>query len=153
MSELYKGEGDSAVMAVPWWIVPLMITIGSAVGVLLRDAVIAVFSHSGYPRTMLLVATSSILGGLLGAAMGAVMSTSIVPSEHRGPIVLGLIAAVGTFGASAILALLPFARDVADNFLWIGAAHTALTIFAAVVGFVVVRLLIRSLRVTDSRIP
>jgi hypothetical protein len=130
------------VTAVPWWITALAITVGSAVGTLLRQAVVALFAHSNQSITMLLLASSSIVGGLLGGAMGAVTSASVVPSEQQGPLILALIAAVGTFGASAVLALPPGTRGTADNFWRIGAMHVALAIFAALVGAVVVRFVI-----------
>lgn len=118
--------------AAPWKI-GLVIVLGSAAGALLRQAMILSVPRSREPSSAIMLFMSSILGGLFGAAMGAIMTTSTFTAEEQSLWLFGLIAALGTFGASAVLAG-PTTPQPATNLLRTAALHIALAILAAALG-------------------
>jgi hypothetical protein len=117
--------------AAPWKI-GLVIVLGSAAGALIRQALILVLSRSR-AATSGMLAGSSILGGLFGAAKGGIMTTSAFTAEEQGLWLVGLIAALGTFGASAVLGAAQ-APQQATSLLRTAAVHIALAIVAAAFG-------------------
>jgi hypothetical protein len=91
-------------MTVAPWVVGLAVLSGSAAGALIRQLVIRLFSHSHEAMSKSMLATSSVLGGFLGAIMAGVMSNSRLAPEQQGIVLIGLIAALGTFNAGAVVA-------------------------------------------------
>lgn len=118
--------------AVPWKI-GLVIALGSAAGALIRQALILALPRSQEASSGIMLAGSSILGGLFGAVMGGVMTTSAFTGAEQGLWLVGLIAALGTFGASAVLAPTASPRQ-ATTIFWTAAVHITLAILAAALG-------------------
>ena len=118
--------------AAPWKI-GLVIVLGSAAGALIRQALILMLPRSRAATSGIMLAGSSILGGLFGAAMGGIMTTNAFTEELQGLWPVGLIAALGTFGASAVLATSAPPQQ-ATNLLRTAAVHIALAIVAAAFG-------------------
>ena len=121
-------------MSAATWKDVLVIALGSAAGVLIRQALFLVVPRALKTSSGVTLAGTSILGGLIGAAMGGIVMSSALTAEQQGHRLIGLIAALGTFGASAVLtASTPPIHATA--FLRTAAVHIALAILAAVLGF------------------
>jgi fluoride ion exporter CrcB/FEX len=120
-------------MTAPPWKIGLVIVLGSAVGALIRQALILVLPRSREHTSGIMLAGSSILGGLFGAAMGGIMTTSAFSPEEQGLWLVGLIAALGTFGASAVLMTAPLPHQ-GTSLLRTAAVHITWAIVAAAIG-------------------
>jgi fluoride ion exporter CrcB/FEX len=118
--------------AAPWKIV-LVLVLGSAAGALIRQALILVLPRSRGAMSGVMLAGSSILGGLIGAALGGIITTSAFTAEEQSLWLVGFIAALGTFGASAVLTISP-SRQQETSLLRTAAVHIALAILAAAFG-------------------
>jgi len=122
-----------------WWEMVLAIAVGSFVGALLRQGLVVLFARSSDSLSGVMLATSSVLGGLFGAAMGGVMATATFTPKTQMALFIALTAALGTFGVGAVLAIQPPSRK-ADPRVWRTAAiHLALAILGAVVGMILIQ--------------
>lgn len=117
--------------AAPWKI-GLVIVFGSAAGALIRQ-ILFVLLRSRAGSAGIMVASSCIFGGLFGASMGGIMTTNGFTAEAQSLWLFGLIAALGTFGASAVVATTPSPPQAA-SLLRTAGVHIALVILAAALG-------------------
>ena len=111
--------------ATPWTIV-LVIALGSVAGALLRQALIL-----AVPRFML--TGTAIIGVLFGVAIGNIITSNALSLEEQTPWLIGLIAALGTFGASAVVTT-SASPPQATKRLRMAAVHIGLAIGAAACG-------------------
>jgi fluoride ion exporter CrcB/FEX len=111
----------------------LVIALGSVAGALLRQALILAVPRSRDATSGFMLASTMIVGGLIGVAMGIIITTSALALEGPSPWLIGLIAALGTFGASAVVAI-SASEQQATKRLPLAVVHIVLAIVAAAFG-------------------
>ncbi|MEX0735189.1 MAG: hypothetical protein WD944_09150 [Steroidobacteraceae bacterium] len=112
------------------WKIGLVIALGCLAGALLRQALILSVPRSRDASSGFMLAGTLIVGGLFGVAIGTIITNSAFALDEQSYLLIGLIAALGTFGASAVVATSASPQQGAKR-LGMAAVHIVLAIVAA----------------------
>jgi fluoride ion exporter CrcB/FEX len=121
------------------WKVVSAIVLGSAVGALLRQAMIVLLGAAAGSSLGPTLVVSGVGGVLVGAVMGWGATATAAEAVRRQLSTIALVAGLGTFAASAVLSAAPSSHEDADRMLYTAALNIATAILTAAISLAVVR--------------